>query len=264
MSSVLCDTARLRRVSGTLNWHLHLSHTLSSFSIRRRPFKAPTSLFCATRNCAPHSTMNRMSNTNPENVFTCLLCRNDVPITEEANLGTCKHRFCEVCMTSYLNVTTLNMGPFHLRCPGFQCTGVLNNWRCAEYLDSRGASGGEQLRRLGILRSMANLRHCSNPRCSTPFEYVASEAPTCTDVTCPLCKHTTCGKCNVKYHTGQTCEEASANSPFKELMIQEKWKHCPECRQLIERVDGCEHMMCYCGTEFCYLCGRKCTPECNC
>ena len=33
------------------------------------------------------------------------------------------------------------------------------------------------------------------------------------------------------------------------------WKQCPGCRNLVERTDGCDHMMCECGTAFCYRCG---------
>uniref|UniRef100_A0A0M3HSY0 RING-type domain-containing protein n=1 Tax=Ascaris lumbricoides TaxID=6252 RepID=A0A0M3HSY0_ASCLU len=33
-------------------------------------------------------------------------------------------------------------------------------------------------------------------------------------------------------------------------------KQCPECRLFCERIDGCNHMECPCGAEFCYVCGK--------
>ncbi|KAN0108496.1 hypothetical protein V8E51_008238 [Hyaloscypha variabilis] len=39
-------------------------------------------------------------------------------------------------------------------------------------------------------------------------------------------------------------------------MAQEKkWKRC-KCGDMIELTQGCNHMRCRCGREFCYLCGE--------
>ncbi|VDK58196.1 unnamed protein product [Gongylonema pulchrum] len=34
-------------------------------------------------------------------------------------------------------------------------------------------------------------------------------------------------------------------------------KKCPACRNFCERLDGCNHMVCICGVEFCYVCSEK-------
>ena len=45
----------------------------------------------------------------------------------------------------------------------------------------------------------------------------------------------------------------------KELAEQEGWKLCPntKCGKLVERIDGCNSMICPCGTNFCYGCGQE-------
>jgi hypothetical protein len=36
---------------------------------------------------------------------------------------------------------------------------------------------------------------------------------------------------------------------------------CPECNVIVSRYEGCDHMVCVCGTHFCYRCGCK---KCRC
>ena len=50
---------------------------------------------------------------------------------------------------------------------------------------------------------------------------------------------------------------------LKDLGHQNKWKQCPNCLNLVERVYGCNEMKCVCGAEFCYLCGSR-DDECQC
>ena len=33
------------------------------------------------------------------------------------------------------------------------------------------------------------------------------------------------------------------------------WRPCPQCHHMIELFEGCRHMTCKCGFEFCYTCG---------
>ncbi|AES70449.1 putative transcription factor C2H2 family [Medicago truncatula] len=42
---------------------------------------------------------------------------------------------------------------------------------------------------------------------------------------------------------------------FLELAKRESWKKCPRCSFYVERINGCNHMMCRCGCDFCYNCG---------
>ena len=42
------------------------------------------------------------------------------------------------------------------------------------------------------------------------------------------------------------------------LWVQENANVCPNCRNAIERSEGCFHMNCtLCGTHFCYECGEE-------
>ncbi|XP_026398129.1 E3 ubiquitin-protein ligase dbl4-like [Papaver somniferum] len=40
-----------------------------------------------------------------------------------------------------------------------------------------------------------------------------------------------------------------------QLAEKKKWKKCPGCKYYVERTMGCLHIICRCGSEFCYGCG---------
>mmetsp|Transcript_12605 Transcript_12605/g.29433 ORF Transcript_12605/g.29433 Transcript_12605/m.29433 type:complete len:158 (-) Transcript_12605:428-901(-) len=62
-------------------------------------------------------------------------------------------------------------------------------------------------------------------------------------------------------HPDRTCKDYT-----RILRTQEKpsehWKQrnakkCPGCKTPIEKNEGCNHMSCTCGTDFCWLCGKR-------
>jgi len=83
---------------------------------------------------------------------------------------------------------------------------------------------------------------------------------------CRCCNISFCTKCFAKEHTGVTCEEVAA---AKEGTLEDKqfgnfidkWrdeqavKLCPNCKQKVEKMDGCDRMEChYCHIQFCWNC----------
>lgn len=38
-------------------------------------------------------------------------------------------------------------------------------------------------------------------------------------------------------------------------------KQCSNCKTVVERIDGCNHMTCQCLYEFCYVCGAGWNPK---
>ena len=80
---------------------------------------------------------------------------------------------------------------------------------------------------------------------------------------CPLCKKSYCLQCKAEWHKNMTCEEyqksinKNENDAQFELYIKgNKLKQCPKCKRWVEKIDGCDHIICSCGTPFCYKCGR--------
>jgi len=82
------------------------------------------------------------------------------------------------------------------------------------------------------------------------------------DFNCPECTKHYCIRCKVIYHENQTCEEYQIGADpdkneaaFEELVKGKEFKQCPHCTAWVEKSEGCMHMTCRCGKEFCYRCG---------
>jgi len=82
----------------------------------------------------------------------------------------------------------------------------------------------------------------------------------------------------VPYHVEKSCkdylagiEKARIEAKLKDINSRElkedrllkNWakqvgaKQCKKCKFWVQKNDGCNHMTCRCGYEFCYVCGGK-------
>lgn len=100
---------------------------------------------------------------------------------------------------------------------------------------------------------------CTNPICggSQPHE---SEGPM---MICNHCEFATCAKHRRPWHEGLTCEEFDLDDAQIErleeeeatakLLSHESMSICPKCGQGVTKSEGCDHMRCQCGQEWCYV-----------
>lgn len=61
-----------------------------------------------------------------------------------------------------------------------------------------------------------------------------------------------------QYRAELACEQAPSPelAPLLALQRSKGWQWCPGCGHLVEKRDGCWHMVCRCGCSFCYGCGH--------
>ncbi|KAK9413981.1 hypothetical protein SUNI508_11433 [Seiridium unicorne] len=58
----------------------------------------------------------------------------------------------------------------------------------------------------------------------------------------------------------ESCEEAKAASiPGAERRMN--IRHCPSCDVATEKLSGCDHIECDCGTHWCFFCGKESEPD---
>uniref|UniRef100_A0A383VM63 RBR-type E3 ubiquitin transferase n=1 Tax=Tetradesmus obliquus TaxID=3088 RepID=A0A383VM63_TETOB len=83
-------------------------------------------------------------------------------------------------------------------------------------------------------------------------------------VQCSHCSHECCTSCRCAWHAGLSCasyqalpasEKGEADLALFQLGSSQHWRRCPTCRAMVERIEGCNYMMCRCGEPFCYACG---------
>ncbi|KAK0721917.1 hypothetical protein B0T26DRAFT_850151 [Lasiosphaeria miniovina] len=100
-------------------------------------------------------------------------------------------------------------------------------------------------------------RYCSDPKCSNVLNTAdALNAPDgSSTATCHSCGTRTCVRCLGAAHLDQlVCPIDKKTEQVKGLMQRNAWKQCSKCGQAVERANGCRHMICLCGHEFCYRC----------
>jgi hypothetical protein len=87
---------------------------------------------------------------------------------------------------------------------------------------------------------------------------------------CLKCSTTKCVRCDVTpFHEGLTCDQFmewkrdndNGDNSFEEYVESEKHGKCPNCSLVVSKTEGCNHITCFCGTHFCYLCNEKLDPE---
>ena len=203
--------------------------------------------------------------------FKCRICLEHVPDSTGVALGPCEDRFCTHCALDFLKFIVSERSTEAVPCP--ICRAPLNDEKCLELLatSKNHAKTYKGFARMVSLRSHTRLRYCSNTRCGVPFDWV--DAPDALDacIQCPLCWALTCAECRAPWHEEWTCAEArrirADAAAVGTLAKENRWMPCPNCHALIEKTDGCNHIHCICGQDFCYWCGVAYMPDgrgCDC
>lgn len=116
--------------------------------------------------------------------------------------------------------------------------------------------------------------YCPNASCSMLL--IAEEKQQDAPMDCPHCAKPICTSCGVLWHAGLTCQQFQALPPHAregadvgllELADKEKWRRCPKCGTMVERIEGCSFIRCKCRHCFCYSCGNTLSPHnhyCSC
>ena len=87
---------------------------------------------------------------------------------------------------------------------------------------------------------------------------VVKDKPRLFKCTGPTCIQLLCGTCKALAHPDEPCPAAptAADSQLAALAAENEWQTCPGCAAIVELIEGCNHISCRCGWEFCYACGR--------
>ena len=135
--------------------------------------------------------------------------------------------------------------------------------QCHVYLDDVGHLPPEFVvlyETLTLELATPNPTYCADPHCGTfipPRNYHGPDSARCSQ-----CRRDTCRHCRSEGHAPCGCSADPATIQLHELASEQRWKSCPHCKAVVERTDGCPHIICRCGNEFCYSCGEGWTVRC--
>uniref|UniRef100_A0A1J3JZ79 RBR-type E3 ubiquitin transferase n=1 Tax=Noccaea caerulescens TaxID=107243 RepID=A0A1J3JZ79_NOCCA len=198
----------------------------------------------------------------------------------------CAHKFCSHCMKTYVE-GKVESSEVPIRCPQEQCKHYLSAAECKLFLPVASFKSFEEAN----VRNKNNGKiYCPYPNCSfllDPSECLSpgrasasagssSQSENSCCVECPVCERFVCVDCGVPWHDSMSCEEFQFlpvderypdDITLHRLATYKRWRRCQQCRIMIELAQGCNHMTCRCGHEFCYCCGaeyREGQQSCNC
>ncbi|AQK56711.1 putative RING zinc finger domain superfamily protein [Zea mays] len=223
---------------------------------------------------AAEITKARSANAREEKRESCAICLEDTDATKIHAVEVCAHRFCFSCMKEHVKVKLLN-GTLP-GCPQEGCATKLSVEGSRVFLSPRLVEIMVQRMREGQIPPSQKV-YCPYPRCSAlmslgevihPMQESSSRhtaADAATLRKCVKCRGSFCLSCKVPWHDGMGCFEYKmwyplahpGDAKLQNLARQRLWRQCVKCKHMIELAEGCYHMICVCGYEFCYTCGKE-------
>ncbi|KAK4765294.1 hypothetical protein SAY86_026384 [Trapa natans] len=201
----------------------------------------------------------------------CVICLEDVYSAQMFSVDHCLHRYCLSCMKQHIEVKLLHgMVP---KCPHEGCKYDLTVSSCSKFLTPKLIEMMTQRIKEASIPASEKI-YCPYPKCSALMskKQVSDYAK---DIfvgdlrsgarKCLKCHGIFCVECNVPWHKNMTCQEYKKKHPLppsdvlglKQLAEKNLWRQCIKCNHMIELSEGCYHMTCRCGYEFCYNCGAQ-------
>lgn len=193
------------------------------------------------------NAMGNAEGAAPLQQLTCSSCT-DAVSNEGAARAPCGHIYCQSCIRQMFEVSLNNEALFPPRC----CRGEIPLDAVSHVL-TKAIADAYQLKKVEY--STENRTYCCVPTCSAfiPPEVITHGFR----ATCLNCGWPTCAKCKQSYHFNTDCPVNVATQQVMNIAAREGWRTCGRCNMLLERVDGCIHMTCRCGYQFCIRCGDK-------
>lgn len=196
------------------------------------------------------------------NPIDCTICFETKHGHEYDIMDCCNQPFCTECMTEHLTACLHEGNLEELKCPNQNCSKTItepimraitlhNNAIYDQYLE---VSLQEYLNKDSLTR------HCLTPNCV--FQFLKD--PDCGEtIICESCKKEYCSDCLFNHNLNITCDQAKTErdpnlaDDAALAWIMENTRQCAQCGNAVERSKGCNHMICRCKYEFCYVCGKK-------
>ncbi|TKR67595.1 hypothetical protein L596_023724 [Steinernema carpocapsae] len=170
---------------------------------------------------------------------------------------SCNDTVCSDCWIQYLKKQVVSDAKDQVSCPGAGCQMYLEDKVVLSFL-SRNDQADKYKRIIldSCLESSYSLQQCA-ANCTNVFQSKVGDG---SGVSCD-CGKTFCFNCSSDWHAPVTCLHLKMwTKKCDDDSETTKWlnantKDCPECRRVIMKDGGCNHMICKrCSYEFCWVC----------
>merc|ERR1719506_2913069 len=175
----------------------------------------------------------------------------------------CEYRCCASCWQGYLDAAVGDGKPaLNLRCPFPKCRVAVPPAWFREHSNPELSSRFEEYRLRDFVESNPLARWCPFPDCTYAVIVRSAESVNTgfgMDVDCK-CGWSFCFACGEEAHRPVSCgmlrewNKKNQDEAENVTWILANTKPCPKCRNPIEKNQGCMHMTCRCGYQFCWMC----------
>ncbi|KAH0606040.1 uncharacterized protein H6S33_004497 [Morchella sextelata] len=186
----------------------------------------------------------------------CSSCLDDHKNKKLVKLA-CQHRYCFVCLETLIRTSMQDESLWPPRC----CIQDIPQKTIEKALNKQDRQTYKGKAKEYAIPA-ADRVYCPHPTCS------AWIPPSGTGrIICGTCNNSVCGTCRGIAHPAQAdCPEDFDLQLTLEEGERQGWIRCYQCRTMVERTQGCNHITCKCGAHFCYICGSvwktcACTGE---
>lgn len=188
----------------------------------------------------------------------CPVCLCAIEDSELVRLEKCAHAYCNPCLIQQV-LTAVKDADLPIKCAHEKCEEPMVirdiNMQLKNGTIKRSDISKAALNAY-VSKNNEEFKFCITPDCQMVYQVSDSG----TEFVCDLCYKHICTSCHLEYHKGMTCAMyASAKKDGDSVLkwIKEnpsKRKKCPKCDMGIEKIEGCDHMTCRCGTHICWKC----------
>ncbi|KAL0935514.1 ariadne ring protein [Colletotrichum truncatum] len=185
------------------------------------------------------------------------ICPIHLDFVDDPIVGSCGHAYCKGCFVRLFRsqiawarnalkcISIVDDRPCHAVFTLDELRGQLSRNLFEELL-------GESLKAY-IKKNSDQVRCCPTPGCSQLYRPTAKRTGA-SPKRCPNCLVVICTTCAEEHDEQTSCEE-HADALLESAKREIGAKNCPSCGILIEKVDGCDHVICEgCYNHICWNC----------
>ncbi|KIW89201.1 uncharacterized protein Z519_10053 [Cladophialophora bantiana CBS 173.52] len=188
----------------------------------------------------------------------CTSCFEDIPENATSKLP-CNHSYCKPCLTTLITTALQTESSFPPKC----CLTEIPLQTVLLSLDSKQREIYKEKAAEYAIAPQERW-YCPNTKCLKWIPPSKLQRIRILNLKCPHCATKICSVCRGLAHRDSAdCPQDYGLEATIMLAELEGWRRCFKCRTMVERTQGCRHMTCKCGAQFCYSCGAK-WRSCSC
>lgn len=169
------------------------------------------------------------SNANNE-LASCGACSEQFPANKLVKVR-CGHEYCGGCLKKFFEEAMKDEAMYPPRCCQIKIPLILAQKELPKDTIRR-------FNRKSLELATRNRTYCYKAFCSA---FIAPHSIHNGQAICQKCGAVTCSKCKDAWHYGP-CSEGE-DAAFFDFIRSTRWKKCPECRRIVEKSNGCNHIV---------------------